>query len=168
MEWLLTICCVFRCHFCMSCSSLMVSMPMAITSRALKLKYTWSVKASTKPGSSLASRPTTNPVHLLAKSQYTTRVLLVLWYANYWLVGAWSVHISLYQAVMHDSGYILIPVPIPIPGKFKSVIPVPIPISSKKSTDSIPIPIPALKPGFRFRFRFQLVNTSPWYWTVIQ
>ncbi len=38
--------------------------------------------------------------------------------------------------VMHDSGYILIPVPIPIPGKFKSVIPVPIPVP-------VPIPIPA-------------------------
>ncbi len=71
--------------------------------------------------------------------------------------------------VMHDSGYISIPVPIPIPGKFKSLIPILIPIPArKKSTDSIPIPIPALKIWFRFRFWFQLVNTSPWYWIVIR
>ena len=33
--------------------------------------------------------------------------------------------------VMHDSGYILIPVPILIPGKLKSLIPVPIPIPAR-------------------------------------
>ncbi len=36
-------------------------------------------------------------------------------------------------SVMHDSGYILIPVPIPIPGKTKSPIPVLIPIPAKNS-----------------------------------
>ncbi len=37
-------------------------------------------------------------------------------------------------SVMHDSGYILIPVPILIKGKTKSLIPIPIP--AKKLTDS--------------------------------
>ena len=38
-----------------------------------------------------------------------------------------AITLSLWSTVMHDSGYILIPVPIPIPGKSQSLIPVPIP-----------------------------------------